>query len=49
MDEQQVQLVCEARTAVDAMHARFGTASVFMSTEPLAGWRRVTARPSGPW
>ena len=55
MDEQPVQLHKETRTPVLATknHARrvdyederCGTASVFMFTEPLAGWRQATARP----
>ena len=55
MDEQPVQLVKETRTPVEATedhprrvdyeYERAGTASVFMFGEPLAGWRRATARP----
>ena len=55
MDEQPVQLVRETRAPVEATAAhprrvdyeyeRAGTAAVFMFTEPLAGWRGVTARP----
>ena len=55
MDEQPVQLVRETRTPVEATAAhprrvdyeyeRAGTAAVFLFTEPLAGWRAVTARP----
>lgn len=54
MDEQPVQLVKETRQPVPATkrHAkridyeyeRAGTASIFMFTEPLAGWREATAR-----
>lgn len=54
MDEQPVQLVKETRppikaTAkhpqrVDYEYERAGTASIFMFTEPLAGWREATAR-----
>jgi len=54
MDEQPVQLVKEARRPIPATkrHAkridyeyeRAGTASIFMFTEPLAGWREATAR-----
>ncbi len=55
MDEQPVQLLKETRTPIPAtaQHAkrvdyeyeRAGTASIFMFTEPLAGWREVTVRP----
>ena len=54
MDEQPVQPVRETRTPVEATAAhprrvdyeyeRAGTAAVFLFTEPLAGWRGVTAR-----
>ena len=54
MDEQPVQLVREIRAPVEATAAhprrvdneyeRAGTAAIFMFTEPLAGWRGVTAR-----
>ncbi|HEX4142784.1 MAG TPA: IS630 family transposase, partial [Pirellulales bacterium] len=54
MDEQPVQLVRETRkpiaaTAkrprrVDYEYERAGTASIFMFTEPLSGWREATAR-----
>jgi len=54
MDEQPVQLVKETRQPIPATkrHAkridyeyeRAGTASIFMFTEPLAGWREATAR-----
>jgi hypothetical protein len=56
MDEQPVQLVKETRRPIPAtrQHAkrvdyeyeRAGTASIFMFTEPLAGWREATARAS---
>ena len=55
MDEQPVQLHKETRKPipatrdharrVDYEYERCGTASVFMFTEPLAGWRQVTVRP----
>jgi hypothetical protein len=55
MDEQPIQLVKETRkpiaaTArhprrVDYEYERAGTASIFMFTEPLSGWREATARP----
>jgi hypothetical protein len=55
MDEQPVQLIKEARTPlpatqtqpvrVDYQYERAGTASIFMFTEPLSGWRQATARP----
>ena len=54
MDEQPVQLLKETRTPIPATAAhakrvdyeyeRAGTASIFMFTEPLAGWREVTVR-----
>jgi hypothetical protein len=54
MDEQPVQLFKETRqpipaTAkhprrVDYEYERAGTASIFMFTEPLSGWRQATAR-----
>jgi hypothetical protein len=54
MDEQPVQLLKETRTPipatathakrVDYEYERAGTASIFMFTEPLAGWREVTVR-----
>jgi hypothetical protein len=54
MDEQPVQLHKEVRQPiaatrsrprrVDYEYERCGTASVFMFTEPLAGWRQVTVR-----
>jgi hypothetical protein len=56
MDEQPVQLIKETRrpiaaTAkhpkrVDYEYERAGTASIFMFTEPLSGWREATARES---
>lgn len=56
MDEQPVQLTKETRTPiaatakhpkrVDYEYERAGTASIFMFTEPLAGWRQATARPT---
>jgi DDE superfamily endonuclease len=56
MDEQPVQLVKETRRPipatrrharrVDYEYERAGTASIFMFTEPLAGWREATARAS---
>jgi hypothetical protein len=56
MDEQPVQLVKETRRPIPATkrHARHvdyeyeraGTASIFLFTEPLAGWREATARDS---
>ena len=54
MDEQPVQLVKEARPPiaatknrprrVDYEYERAGTASIFLFSEPLAGWRQATAR-----
>lgn len=56
MDEQPVQLVKETRQPiaatvkhpqrVDYEYERAGTASIFMFTEPLSGWRQATARES---
>jgi len=56
MDEQPVQLQKETRlpipaTAkhgkrVDYEYERAGTASIFMFTEPLVGWREVAVRPT---
>jgi hypothetical protein len=56
MDEQPVQLLKETRipipaTAkhgrrVDYEYERAGTANIFMFTEPLAGWREVSVRPT---
>ena len=55
MDEQPVQLIKETREPVPATenhpervdyeYERNGTASIFMFTEPLSGWREATARP----
>lgn len=54
MDEQPIQLLKETRTPiaatkdhgqrVDYEYERNGTASIFMFAEPLAGYRRATAR-----
>lgn len=54
MDEQPVQLIKETRKPipatenhpkrVDYEYERNGTASIFMFTEPLSGWREATAR-----
>ncbi len=56
MDEQPVQLLNETRKPIPATAARprrvdyeyerAGTASIFMFTEPLSGWREATARAS---
>jgi hypothetical protein len=56
MDEQPVQLIKETRKPiaatvkharrVDYEYERAGTASIFMFTEPLRGWREATARES---
>ncbi len=56
MDEQPVQLIKETRQPIlatkrhakriDYEYERAGTASIFMFTEPLAGWREATARAS---
>ena len=55
MDEQPVQLINEISTPipatlnhparVDYEYERAGTASIFMFTEALTGWRSATARP----
>ncbi len=55
MDEQPVQLINETRQPkpatkdhprrVDYEYERNGTASIFMFTEPLSGWREAIARP----
>ena len=55
MDDQPVQLLKETRTPipatvnhprrVDYEYERAGTASLFMFTEPLSGWRDGNARP----
>lgn len=54
MDGQPVQLLKEARVPiagtkkharrVDYEYERAGTASIFMFTKPLAGWRQVRVR-----
>lgn len=54
MDEQPVQLTKETRKTIaatkytakrqDYEYERAGTASIFMFTEPLDGWREATAR-----
>lgn len=54
MDEQPFQLQLETKVPlpatkehgqrVDYEYERNGTASIFMFTEPLSGWRQVTAR-----
>ena len=54
MDEQPVQLIKETRSKIaaapgyperiDYEYERNGTAAIFMFTEPLGGWRRVSAR-----
>ncbi|MEM6717519.1 MAG: IS630 family transposase [Cyanobacteria bacterium P01_C01_bin.147] len=56
MDEQPVQFQRESRPSlpatanhgkrIDYEYERAGTASIFMFTEPLAGWRQVSVRPS---
>jgi hypothetical protein len=56
MDEQPVQLLKEVRVPIEATaqhpkrvdyeYERAGTASIFMFTEPLAGWREVSVRPT---
>ena len=55
MDEQPVQLVKEIRQPLEAEpgqprrydheYERAGTASIFLFTEALAGWRQVSVRP----
>ena len=55
MDEKPVQLVEETRTPLPAQpgkpmrydheYERKGTASIFLFTDPLPGWRRVDAQP----
>lgn len=55
MDEQPVQLIKETRPSkaaskqharrVDYEYKRAGTASIFMFTEPLSGWRDARVRP----
>ena len=54
MDEQPVQLLKENRTSIPATkdhpkridyeYERAGTACLFMFTEPLSGWRKVSTR-----
>ncbi len=54
MDEQPVQLLKETRVAIEATkdhpkrvdyeYERNGTASIFMFTEPLSGFRQATAQ-----
>ena len=56
MDEQPVQLIKDVREPIEATaehpqrvdyeYERAGTASIFMFTEPLAGWREATVRES---
>jgi len=56
MDEQPVQLLKEVRVTIEATaqhpkrvdyeYERADTASIFMFTEPLAGWREVSVRPT---
>jgi hypothetical protein len=56
MDEQPVQLLKETRRPIPATkehgrridyeYERAGTANIFMFTEPLAGWREVSVRPT---
>lgn len=55
MDEQPVQLIKETKQPIEATkdhpkhvdyeYERNGTASIFMFTEPLSGFRQATARP----
>ncbi len=55
MDEQPVQMLKETRVPipaskdhprrVDYEYERAGTACIFMFTEPLLGWRKVSVRP----
>lgn len=55
MDEQPVQLIKETRAPIEATlehpkradyeYERNGTASIFLFSEPLAGYRQATARP----
>ncbi len=52
MDEKSKQLVADVRTAIatkpgtphryDVEYHRCGVANIFMFTEPLGGWRRVS-------
>ena len=54
VDEQPVQLIKETRSTIaatpghperiDYEYERNGTAAIFMFTEPLGGWRRVSVR-----
>ncbi|NEP54700.1 MAG: IS630 family transposase, partial [Moorea sp. SIO3C2] len=54
MDEQPIQLQKDVRRPIEATatcpkrvdyeYERAGTASIFMFSEPLAGWRQVTVR-----
>jgi hypothetical protein len=58
MDEKPVQLIAETRMPISATpgkpmryddeYERKGTASLFLFTEPLSGWRRVDAQPQRP-
>ncbi len=55
MDEKPYQLLDETRAPIpmkptkplreDAEYVRNGTCSIFIFTEPLAGWRHVSVRP----
>ncbi|MGW4334856.1 transposase [Rhodococcus koreensis] len=55
MDEKPYQLLAHARDPIpaapgrdrreDSEYVRHGTCSIFCWVEPLAGWRRVDARP----
>jgi hypothetical protein len=55
MDEQPVQLLKETKQPIEATkkhpkrvdyeYERNGTASIFLFTEPLSGFRQATARP----
>jgi hypothetical protein len=55
MDEKPYQLLAHAREAIpaaagcdrreDSEYVRHGTCSIFCWVEPLAGWRRVEAKP----
>lgn len=56
LDEQPTQLIGETRTPLPAQpgqparydyeYERIGTANSFMIVEPLAGWRKVSVRPT---